>query len=513
MRVLIIGSGLAGLSAALFAERQGHQVTLVTKVSDLTDSNSYWAQGGIAYRGREDSPFIFAEDIKNAAAGMAHPETVAFFAEHGPGILKEFLVDTIKVPFSQTEGEYNLTKEGAHSHRRILFVSDATGKAVITSLLNHIKSHSRIRILRDVMVVDLITLPHHSMNPLSVYSKTICLGAYLLDNETGETSIQFADRTILATGGIGQIYKYTTNPAVATGDGIALAYRAGTRIVNMEYTQFHPTTLAIKGAGNFLISEAVRGEGGVLVNHRGEDFTKSYHPKGSLAPRDVVSRAIVSELEKSGKDYVFLSLEKIPKEIIRKRFTHILEKCRKFKTDILEEPIPVQPAFHFSCGGVLVNLHGETTCPNLYAIGEVACNGLHGANRLASVALLECVVTAKQAISHSTEKSTSIHPYEKEIIPWEDGTQDNLDPILIQQDWETLQSTLWNYVGIIRKTRRMVRAFNDLWRMKREVDHFYRDAKIRRDLLELRNAIQTAILVTRSAFKNKNSFGCHHRVD
>ena len=397
MHVLIIGSGISGLTAAILAHHQGQEVTLVTKAKTLACSTSNWAQGGVAYRGIDDSPEVFAKDIETAAAGMANPEAVSFFSKQGPQILKEILLDMVKVPFNKSNDTYHLTEEGAHSQRRILFSQDNTGQVMVTSLIEYIKHHCNITILKNHIAVDLITLPHHSQDPLAVYMQPACLGAYLLDNHRGRVRTVFANKTILATGGLGQIFKYNTNPEIATGDGIALAYRAGARIVNLEYTQFHPTTLSVPGGNNFLISEAVRGEGGVLVNAQGKPFMHQHHPQSSLAPRDVVSRAIISELEEQGGDCVYLDLGNISKQIIQKRFPNILKECQKHKIDILTEPIPVLPAFHFSCGGVLTDMEGRTSLPHLFAIGETACTGLHGANRLASTSLLECVVMARQA--------------------------------------------------------------------------------------------------------------------
>jgi L-aspartate oxidase len=357
-------------------------------------------------------------------------------------------------------------------------------------------------------------MPHHSVNPLAVYAQSFCLGAYLYSIKEKKVRKEFADRVILAAGGIGQIYRYTTNPPVATGDGIALAWRAGCRIVNMEYTQFHPTTLAIKGAHNFLISEALRGEGGVLVNHEGKDFTRSYDPRGSLASRDRVSRAIMSELEKSGREYVYLDLSKLKPAEIRHRFPNIYRRCLEYKIDITSEPIPVRPAFHFSCGGVLTDLAGRTTLPNLYAVGETACTGVHGANRLASTSLLEGMVFGKKVAEDLERSDFRFEKYSKEIRSWEDeAVLLRHDPVLLRQDWETLQSTMWNYVGIIRMPGRMNRAGETLRDLKNQVDHFYWNVRLSREMVELRNAIQTALIITNSALKNKKSSGCHFITD
>ena len=516
MRVLVIGSGIAGLVAAVLANQKGYDVTLITKTSEPTASNSNWAQGGIAYKGKGDSSKLFAKDVMNAAAGMANPDAVKLICEAGPAVLEEILIDLVGVPFErhQNSASYRLIAEGAHSVKRIMFSGDQTGQVIVAALIDYIKKKTNIRIISDHTAVDLITIPHHSSDPLSVYCHSFCLGAYLLNNKTREIKKKIADRIILATGGLGRIYKYHTNPPSATGDGIGLAYRAGARIVNLEFTQFHPTTLAVKGAHNFLITEAIRGEGGILINARGEDFTKKYHRRGSLAPRDIVSKSIIEELERTGEDLVYLSLEKISSKKIKARFPRVYTICKEHKIDITKEPIPVLPAFHFSCGGVLTDLRGHTSLPNLYAIGETACTGVHGANRLASTSLLECLVMAKQSVFADRSRNVDIRRYEKSIKAWEKTYRENfLDPVLIKQDWANLTSTMWHYVGIVRKTKRMSRAFHHLRDLLREVNDFYRHVKVDKRLLELRNAIQTGVLVTSAALKNKKSMGCHFRVD
>jgi L-aspartate oxidase len=511
LRVLVIGCGIAGLTAAIHAWRRGHQVTVVTKTDDPGESNSSYAQGGIVFRGVGDSPELLVKDIMGASDGMALPEAARIVAEEGPEALQEVLLDWAKVPFERDRrGELLFGEEAAHSKRRVLYSADQTGRAITKALLSFLRRKTGVKLLANEVAIEIINVPHHSRNPIDVYRRPFCLGAYLYHTLVHKVRPVFADRVVLATGGIGQIYRHTTNPEVATGDGVALAWRAGCRVINMEYTQFHPTTLAMPGSGNFLISEAVRGEGAILLDHAGRDFTKAYDRRGSLAPRDTVSRAIFTELEQSGRDHVLLSLDRIPTAVIRKRFPNILQKCRDFKIDITREPIPVTPAFHFSCGGILTDMDGQTTLPNLYAVGECACTGLHGANRLASTSLLEGVVFGRRIAAHLSRLDFRARPFEKFIQGWEDhGLHSSHDPVLVRQDWVTLKNTMWNYVGILRTRSRMKRALETLKDLKNQVDHFYWNVKVHREMLELRNAIQAALLITNSALKNRVSRGCH----
>ncbi|OHD63893.1 MAG: L-aspartate oxidase [Spirochaetes bacterium GWF1_41_5] len=514
MHILIVGSGAAGLMSAIKAAENNFEVTLVTKAADINNSASACAQGGIAGLGINDSQEKFYKDIMRATAGLARPEAVKILVSEGPKIIKNELLKKIKTGF--TTGKNSLpayTREAAHSARRILYSGDQTGDVIIKSLAAYAVQLKNIKIITDCIAVDLITIPHNSSNPLSIYRRPFCLGAYLFSSKKRKITSCLADRVILAAGGIGQIYKYTTNPEISTGDGIAMAYRAGARIINMEFTQFHPTAMSIKGSSCFLISEAVRGEGGILVNSRGRDFTRKYDHRGSLAPRDIVTRAVISELEHSSEDTVYLSLEKIPPDIIRKRFPNIMKKCLEFKIDPVKDPIPVMPAFHFLCGGILTDLWGAATLPNLYAVGECACTGVHGANRLASTSLLECLTFACRAVEHIKNNPVTAYTAEgKEVRPWlNTGTVNLPDPVLLRQDWATLKSIMWNYVGIIRTRKRLNRALNDLRNLQKEVDNFYRNTAPHEKILELRNAIQTSILVASAAAKNDHSTGCHYK--
>lgn len=516
MKVLVIGSGIAGLTAAIKAFETGCDVTIITKAKDPSESASWKAQGGIVYRGDADSAELLEKDILAAADGLAWPPAVEQISKEGPSLVKSFLLDQIKVPFhTKEDGSFAFTSEGAHSTKRILYSADSTGKIIVDHLLKYLNEKTSLKILTSLTAIDLITTPHHSSEPLDVYNSVACLGAFVYNENTHGVEKIFADKVILATGGIGRVYKYTTNPLISTGDGIAMAYRSGCSIANMEFTQFHPTSLAIKPALNFLLTEALRGEGAILLNQKGEDFTIKYDKRGSLASRDVVARAITLELESSGDEFVLLSLKNINAEKIKSRFPTIYQTCLDHKIDITKEAIPVLPAFHFSCGGVLTDTNGQTSLSNLYAIGETACTGIHGANRLASVSLLETVFLGIKASQHIAASSSCLDlKMIEKIKDWDEkGVVENADPALIRQDWATLKSTMWNYAGIVRTSRRLTRALDSLYSLQQEVDKFYKNVKVNREIIELRNAIQTGILIVRSALKNKVSRGCHFRND
>ncbi len=515
--VLIIGSGVAGCSAALELAKKGYQVTLVTKGERPEESNTYHAQGGIIYKGEKDNPESLVKDIQAAGAGATWPPAAQVLAQEGPKLVEEILIKEIKVPFSLNEnGKLDLTEEAAHSMRRIIHSNDFTGKAIEVAFIKYISQIPNIQILTSHLAIDLITPEHHSPDPLAVYPPTSCLGAYLFNVKEKRVVKAIAPVTILAAGGLGQVYLHTTNPEGATGDGFAMAYRAGTKLINMEYIQFHPTTLFHKDAKRFLISESVRGEGAVLKTPEGKPFMDKYHPMGSLAPRDVVARAIHEEMVEHGYKYVLLDLAShMEGEAIKKRFPMIYETCLQFGIDITKEPIPVVPAVHFSCGGIKVDLWGRTGIHRLFAVGEVSCTGLHGANRLASTSLLEGLVWGVRAarwINQNWEDYTrDIPPYP--IPEWIDTGVEEPDPALIKQDWITLRHIMWNYVGLVRTRKRLKRAITDLRHLWREVEEFYKNAKLNRGLLELRNGIQTGLVIARAAQRNKVSRGCHYRKD
>lgn len=513
--VLVIGCGSAGLSAAIYLARQGQNVVVLSKTGTPEESNSRYAQGGIIYRSADDSPDILANDILTAGAGLGYPPAVRLIAEEGPDVVAELLLGLAAVPFTTENGTPHLTAEGGHSRRRILHKADSTGRQIVESLLAYARTFPNITIATDRIAIDLVTRDHHSLDPLSCYSKPECLGAYVLDTASGRIEAMLARAVVLASGGLGQAFLHTTNPKVATGDGFAMAIRAGAVLINMEYTQFHPTTLFHPRADSFLISEAVRGEGGVIVNHDGREFLHKYHPLASLAPRDVVVRGMLEEMIENGEKFVYLDLSRLSSDEIRTRFPSIHARCLEYNIDITKEPIPVVPAFHFSCGGVRVNENGRTNLRRLYAIGEVSCTGLHGANRLASTSLLECCLWGKRCavdIGKSwTELSAGSFP---EIRPWEDeGLETQHDPLLVAQDWVTLKHIMWNYVGPIRSTRRLHRACSDLRNLQENTEDFYRNTRLTRSIVELRNAVATGLKIAESAWSNRGSTGCHYRRD
>ncbi len=513
--ILVIGSGIAGLSTALAAYEKGFDVVVITKGESPEESNTDNAQGGIVYKGEEDSPELLIKDILEAGAGATNPEAARVVAEEGPRLVEEILIKKVKVPFNKREsGEFDLTEEGAHSVRRILHADDLTGRAIERSMLRYIQNHTSIRIYTSRVAIDLLTLQHHCKNPTNVYKPLECLGAYAYNVKEKKVERFVAKATVLATGGLGQIFLHTTNPKGATGDGFAMAYRAGVRLINMEYVQFHPTTLYHKDAKRFLISESVRGEGAILKTPDGDPFMERYHPLGSLAPRDVVSRAIHEEMTEKGYKYVLLDLASyMDAEAIKKRFPHIYETCLKHGIDITKEPIPVVPAVHFACGGVKTNMWGETEMKRLFAVGEVACTGLHGANRLASTSLLEGLVFGNRAARRIEEKWNELNTEIPEPAEWVDTGEYDPDPALINQDWITLKHIMWNYVGLVRTEKRLKRAIYDLRHLWWEVEEFYRKAKLTKELIELRNGILTGLVIARAAYRNRESRGCHYRKD
>lgn len=539
---LVIGTGIAGLTTAFTLASAGIKVLLVTKATDPADCNTSWAQGGIIYQGEGDSPAKLISDVLRAGAGISNQEAVSFLAEEGPHVVKQLLLDEIHVPFSTTlEGELDLTQEGAHSVSRIIHAGDATGRAIETSLLNRVKSEPNITLATDVTAIDLLSTHHHPLDIQVRYRLTNeCVGAYLLDNRTNEVYTIFADYTVLATGGIGQIYLHTTNTRNALGDGVVMASRAGARIMNAEYVQFHPTALADKKANHFLISEALRGEGARLRNQRGEYFMERYAPElKDLAPRDIVARAIVEELTRNKEEFVWLDLANFynGREPIHERFPNIGAACAEIGVDIAKDPIPVVPAAHYFCGGILVNTSGETTLSRLYAVGEVSCSGLHGANRLASTSLLEGLTWgyyAAQSIRERLESpASSATPQVRRafsslpsgsgaypdamvatIPDWQSpGRVNREDPALILQDWTTIQNTMWNYVGIVRGTERLKRALADMQHLGNRLTKYYHESMISKSIVELFHGQQMATLVANAAIRNPRSIGAHFRKD
>jgi L-aspartate oxidase len=520
--VLVLGTGIAGLTTALTLARRGVNVVVLTKAKQPEDCNTAWAQGGIIYFGKKDSPRSLVKDILRAGAGLCLPEAVEFLARRGPEVVKDILLDMVGVPFSRTmHGELDFTREGAHSVARIVHSADATGRAIETALLARLASEKHVSLFTEATAIDLITARHHSRDVAQRYAlQDPCLGAYVLDAK-GKVHTVLADFTVLATGGVGRLFLHTTNTRHAIGGGLAMAERAGAATLNLEYVQFHPTTLYHPDAEGFLISEALRGEGAVLVNRAGEPFMRRYAPElKDLAPRDVVTRAIVEEMTSRGEPCVYLDLVHHYRvhegQSIRDRFPTIAATCEKFGIDIATEPIPVVPAAHYHCGGVLVDLEGRTTARRLYAVGEVSCTGVHGANRLASTSLLEGLVwgeAAGQSIARGLKREGGNPANVLRAIPdWTSpGEAQNDDPALFQQDWATIRNTMWNYVGIVRTTARLARAVADLRDLEKRILRFYQVTRISKEIVDLFHGARAAHLIATAAFKNTVSRGCHYR--
>ena len=509
--VLIIGSGMAGSVAALSAADEGANVILVTKMDSLISGSTLYAQGGIVFKGEDDSPEKMKSDIMVAGAGHCYEPAVDLLCHEGPDLVQSLLIDRLKVPFASKDGgdEYQRTAEAAHSVPRILHSKDKTGRVLEESMIKAVSAHPNITTLTGLTASDIITNSHHSSNPADTYGEPTCFGALLFNSKTGEVEPIFAKNTILASGGLGQLYLHTTNPIDARGDGIAMAWRAGARCINLQYIQFHPTALYTQ-TDRFLISEAVRGEGGVLVDQAGHQFMRQYHELGSLAPRDVVARGIHQTMIDQKIPCVYLDITGKSNDWLRDRFPSIYVHCEQIGIDMANEPIPVVPAAHYSCGGIAVDLSGETSIKKLFAIGEVSCTGLHGANRLASTSLLECVVWGHRAGKKAAEQSAKT-PSEKSptIREWE-YQHDDIDKALIAQDWETIRHIMWNYVGLIRTPRRLQRARTMLRQLQMEIEEFYKTTKLSDDIIGLRNGVQTALAILFAASQAHESRGCHY---
>ena len=516
--VLVIGCGIAGAAAALrLAGDRQRQVLVVTRSAEAAESNTRYAQGGIVGRGDGDSIELLTRDIVAAGAGLCLPEAVRLLAEEGPDLVQRLLVEEAGVTFDRDPGGALLhTLEGGHSVPRVLHVGDATGRAIEQALVDRLRELSNVTLMTGATAVDLITSPHHARDPLAVYRRTTCQGAYVLDREASAVRRVLAPATVLATGGLGRIYRFTTNPEGARGDGLAMAYRAGARVVNAEFVQFHPTTLAMPGADNFLISEAVRGEGGRLYTPDGRHFMDQYAPRwGDLAPRDVVARAIHHEMIQNGYPHVLLDLaSQMEPARIRERFPTIHATCLEAGVDISVEPIPVVPAAHYFCGGVLVDGWGRTTIEGLYAAGEVSCTGVHGANRLASTSLMEGLLWGDR-VGRDIAGCDDLEPVaDDEVPPWEDVGENALaDPVLVYRDRRNIQHVMWLYVGLARNTRRLARALRELNHQWEAIDGFYWATRLSDELIGLRNLAQAAWVVTRAAWHNRQSRGAHFRED
>ncbi|MBN2442075.1 MAG: L-aspartate oxidase [Spirochaetales bacterium] len=512
--VLIIGSGISGLTAAITAAEKGLQVALVSKESQLTECNTFYAQGGIVAKSDEDSKELLMEDVFRAGDGMNYKEAVAMISGYAPEMVVEFLIKKIGVEFSRNEeNEIDKTMEAAHSVRRIYHVKDTTGENVENALYAYIVNKKNITMFPSHIVIDLITNTHNSLDSQQRYKSTKVIGAYVYDEKSNQVDIFFAPSVIIATGGVGNLFLHTSNPPGATGDGIAMAYRIGAEILNAEYVQFHPTILFHRDVERFLISESLRGEGARLKNKRNEFFMVKYEPElKDLAPRDEVSRAIFREMEMDGSHFVYLDTMLMKHIALEERFPGIYNKCREVGINISKDSIPVVPAAHYFCGGIKVDLKASTSVPGLYAIGEASCTGLHGANRLASMSLLEGLFFGREVVNSIMEQPFDIPASLKKNIPdWiYPAAEEEFDPILINQDMLNLQTTMWNYAGIIRKSKRLVRALADLNYLSHRIEKFYKQAKITRKIIELRNSVLAATIIVRAASSNKISRGCHY---
>ena len=507
--VLIIGSGLAGLTSAL--KLADHKKVLIVSKREILDSSSQWAQGGVAaVMSNEDSIESHVKDTEFVGGGLTDPKVASFVASHGKEAIQ--WLNDLHVPFSrdETTHQFHLTKEGGHSHRRVVHAKDATGLAIQATLSEQVKAHANITILENHIAVDLIT-EKKSLKVDHIKSNR-CLGAYVLNNKTGKVITVSAQETILAAGGVSKVYLYTTNPDVSTGDGVAMAWRAGCRVANMEFIQFHPTCLFHPKAKSFLISEIVRGEGGLLKLPDGSRFMDEYDVRGELASRDIVARAIDFEMKKRGIDCVYLDISHKSPDFIKSHFPTIYARCLELGIDITKEWIPVVPAAHYSCGGVMTNLAGQTDLAHLYAIGETAYTGLHGANRLASNSLLECLVFGEAVAKHILQSKVDSTSFE--LPHWDESRVTDADEeILITHTWNELRRFMWNYVGIVRTNKRLSRALHRIHMLRDEVHEFYTNFKVSHNLIELRNLLQVAELIVESAIARHESRGLHFSRD
>ncbi|MFC1840417.1 L-aspartate oxidase [Thermodesulfobacteriota bacterium] len=512
---LVVGTGIAGLSFALEAAKSG-RVAIVTKKEKREASTNY-AQGGIASVFNLDDTFeLHIEDTLKSGDGLCNKEIVKMVVKNGPSMINGLIEMGVNFSKQKNDNELDLGMEGGHSRRRIVHTKDKTGSEVERVLLDKVEENKNIIIYEDHMAIDLITVSKLIRRGIvKSETKESCWGAYVLDVRNGNVITFQAKVTVLAAGGVGKIYLYTSNPDIATGDGVAMGYRAGVKAANMEFVQFHPTCLYHPLAKNFLISEAVRGEGGVLVNGKDERFMEKYHPLKDLAFRDIVARSIDMELKKSGEEYVYLDISHKPGDFIKDRFPHIYENCLKYQIDITKEPIPVVPAAHYMCGGLITDENGRTNISNLYAIGEVACTGLHGANRLASNSLIEALVFARKAVIRSKQdldNNKSI-PYSNPP-EWETGiATDSEEMVVVTHNWDEIRRLMWNYVGIVRTNRRLARARARIENIQSEIKEYYWNFTVTRDLLELRNIALVGELIIACATLRKESRGLHYNLD
>ena len=504
--VLVIGSGAAGMTAALqLADK--HRIALLSK-SSIKSGSTWFAQGGIAaVFDNEDSTDAHFQDTLTAGAGLCHVDAVKYTVENGPEAIHWLIEQGVQFTQNHNNAEYHLTQEGGHSHRRILHTADATGKEVSTSLSDRVAESSNIELFEHHVIVDLITQADKNS------SRIRCTGAYVLDTQSDRVCVFQAKVVILATGGASKAYLYTSNPDGATGDGIAVAWRRGCRVANMEFNQFHPTCLYHPNAKAFLMTEALRGEGAYLRLPDGERFMTKFHPEAELAPRDIVARAIDHEMKRLGSDCVYLDITHKPAEFIESHFPTVKAQCLIYGIDITKEPIPVVPAAHYTCGGIMVNKMGQTDLWNLYAVGETAFTGLHGANRMASNSLVECVVYGRSAAA-AIDQTIEVIPEPESARPWDESRVTHSDEdVVISHNWDELRRFMWDYVGIVRTQKRLERAKHRAELLQKEIQDYYSNYKISRDLLELRNLVLVAELIIRCAKQRKESRGLHYTLD
>jgi L-aspartate oxidase len=509
--VAIIGGGLAGLSLAIRLANQGIEVLIVSKKT-LTEGSSLYAQGGIAaVLSDNDTYRSHIEDTLVAGDGICRKEAVEFVVKHGPSSIAWLIEQGVKFTREADDlgyGNYHLTREGGHSHRRIIHAADATGHAVEITLESQVREHPKIKLLESHIAIDLIT------SRSAEHSAARCVGFYAYDNTQRQAITIVAKKTVMATGGASKVYLYSSNPDTSTGDGMAMAWRAGCRMGNMEFNQFHPTCLFHPQAKSFLISEAVRGEGGILKLPDGSEFMSKYDSRKELAPRDIVARAIDSEMKRGGHEHVYLDISHKPDDFIKNHFPTIYTRCLEYGFDMTDGPVPVVPAAHYSCGGIVTDLDAQTDLENLYAIGECTYTGLHGANRLASNSLLECLVFSDAASRHIASTLNQTHLIETAIAPWDESRVTDADEIIvIAHNWDELRRAMWDYVGIVRTTKRLERALNRIVLLKTEIQEYYGNFRISNDLLELRNLVQVAELIVISALRRKESRGLHYCRD
>ena len=513
-QVLVIGAGISGSTSALTLADAGYEVTLIVPGKEMDGGNSALAQGGIVYRPDPDDAKDLEKDILVAGHHHNYVKAVRHLCQHGPEAVERILMERAPIPFDRLDGKLDFTREGGHGKHRIVHCADHTGKTIMEGLLQAVRMSPNIRILTGRTAVDLITTDHHARYKEYRYQlDNQCLGAYVYNEDTKEVETLLADFTVLATGGVGQIYLHTTNTAACTGSGIAMAQRAGVRLDNLEYVQFHPTALYTRQSHSFLITEAMRGFGAILRLQNGEEFMDKYHPMKSLAPRDVTARAIYREMTKRGEDFVYLDVTHKDPESVKSHFPNIYEKCLSIGIDITRQWIPVTPAAHYCCGGVKVDTNGETSIKRLYALGETSCTGLHGANRLASNSLIEALVYADQAARHASEQLE--HTDFQEGIPdWDfEGTQHTEEMLMLIQSKREVQQIMSNYVGIVRSNLSLKRAMRRLEILYEETEELYNKTKPNRELCELRNMIAVAYLVIKQGREIKESVGCHYNMD